>query len=182
MNNKTSLNSSVRKPAALAVIAAFALLTVVVLWPEPETQPLNAPNRDASEGMSMSADTHTGHEGHGAMQSPATHTADSHPLTQSAEVWSCSMHPHIKRDGPGQCPICGMDLVPVRQEPSSMEDNEPRRLTLSSAQHDRMRIATVPVERRYPTARLLKAQRQGFRQCALYALLRCLNDIGDTCQ
>ena len=84
MNDKTSLLSSLRKPAALAVIATFVLLTVVVLWPEPETQPLDAPNTDASEGMSMSADTHTGHEGHGEMQSPATHTADSHPLTRSA--------------------------------------------------------------------------------------------------
>ncbi|WP_051403809.1 efflux RND transporter periplasmic adaptor subunit [Congregibacter litoralis] len=35
-----------------------------------------------------------------------------------------------------------------------MEDNEPRQLTLSAAQHDRMRIATVPVERRYPTAKI----------------------------
>ena len=154
MIDKTSLTSSLRKPTALAVIATFVLLAVVVLWPEPKTQTVHTPNTDTSKGMSMSADTHTGHEGHGAMQSPATHTADSHPLAQSAEVWSCSMHPHIKRDGPGQCPICGMDLVPVRQEPSSMEDNEPRRLTLSAAQHDRMRIATVPVERRYPTAKI----------------------------
>ncbi len=25
--------------------------------------------------------------------------------------WSCGMHPHIVEDGPGTCPICGMDLV-----------------------------------------------------------------------
>ena len=30
-----------------------------------------------------------------------------------AEVWTCSMHPQIRQDGPGQCPICGMDLIPV---------------------------------------------------------------------
>jgi Cu(I)/Ag(I) efflux system membrane fusion protein len=64
------------------------------------------------------------------------------------------MHPHIKRDGPGQCPICGMDLIPVRQEPSDMDDQEPRQITLSTAQRARMRIATVPVERRYPTAEI----------------------------
>jgi Cu(I)/Ag(I) efflux system membrane fusion protein len=28
-------------------------------------------------------------------------------------TWTCSMHPQIRRDGPGQCPICGMDLIPV---------------------------------------------------------------------
>jgi Cu(I)/Ag(I) efflux system membrane fusion protein len=27
------------------------------------------------------------------------------------EVWTCSMHPEIIRDGPGSCPICGMDLI-----------------------------------------------------------------------
>jgi Cu(I)/Ag(I) efflux system membrane fusion protein len=27
--------------------------------------------------------------------------------------WTCPMHPQVKQNGPGQCPICGMDLVPV---------------------------------------------------------------------
>lgn len=30
-----------------------------------------------------------------------------------AEIWTCAMHPQIREDGPGQCPICGMDLIPV---------------------------------------------------------------------
>ncbi|MFO0842300.1 MAG: efflux RND transporter periplasmic adaptor subunit [Gemmataceae bacterium] len=30
-----------------------------------------------------------------------------------AEVWTCSMHPQVRLPGPGKCPICGMDLVPV---------------------------------------------------------------------
>jgi Cu(I)/Ag(I) efflux system membrane fusion protein len=30
---------------------------------------------------------------------------------QSKEVWTCSMHPEIIRDGPGSCPICGMELI-----------------------------------------------------------------------
>ncbi|MGK5083451.1 efflux RND transporter periplasmic adaptor subunit [Bdellovibrionota bacterium FG-1] len=29
------------------------------------------------------------------------------------EVWTCSMHPQIHKEGPGQCPICGMNLVKV---------------------------------------------------------------------
>lgn len=104
---------------------------------------------------SMSMDTHGGHEGHGAMQSFATNAGNNFPLEpQSTEVWSCSMHPHIRRDGPGQCPICGMDLITIRQEPPTMGDNEPRQITLSNAQRTRMRIATVPVERRYPTAEI----------------------------
>lgn len=29
--------------------------------------------------------------------------------------WTCSMHPQVRQPGPGQCPICGMKLVPVGQ-------------------------------------------------------------------
>lgn len=30
-----------------------------------------------------------------------------------ARGYVCPMHPDVKSDGPGECPICGMDLVPV---------------------------------------------------------------------
>lgn len=30
----------------------------------------------------------------------------------SAVVYQCPMHPEVKRDAPGRCPICGMDLKP----------------------------------------------------------------------
>ncbi|MEN6308817.1 MAG: efflux RND transporter periplasmic adaptor subunit [Anaerohalosphaeraceae bacterium] len=29
-------------------------------------------------------------------------------------IWTCSMHPQIRQPQPGKCPICGMDLIPVR--------------------------------------------------------------------
>jgi len=28
-------------------------------------------------------------------------------------IWTCPMHPEIRRDGPGNCPICGMALEPL---------------------------------------------------------------------
>lgn len=31
------------------------------------------------------------------------------------KIWTCSMHPQIRLSEPGQCPICGMDLIPVDQ-------------------------------------------------------------------
>jgi Cu(I)/Ag(I) efflux system membrane fusion protein/cobalt-zinc-cadmium efflux system membrane fusion protein len=31
-------------------------------------------------------------------------------------LWTCGMHPQVIEDEPGQCPICGMDLVPLRQD------------------------------------------------------------------
>jgi len=32
--------------------------------------------------------------------------------SESGEVWTCPMHPHVAEHGPGKCPICGMQLVP----------------------------------------------------------------------
>ncbi|MGZ0017727.1 efflux RND transporter periplasmic adaptor subunit [Yeosuana sp. AK3] len=33
-----------------------------------------------------------------------------------AEIWTCSMHPQIRRNEPGNCPICGMTLIPLDTE------------------------------------------------------------------
>ncbi len=43
-----------------------------------------------------------------------------HAGHEQAAVWTCSMHPQIRMDEPGQCPICGMDLIPGA--PSDDED------------------------------------------------------------
>lgn len=37
----------------------------------------------------------------------------------SEEIWTCSMHPQIRKNEPGDCPICGMDLIPLEQSSSS---------------------------------------------------------------
>ena len=47
-------------------------------------------------------------------------SSDQHNHEVSAEngqeVWTCSMHPAVREDGPGSCPICGMDLIPASSE------------------------------------------------------------------
>ncbi len=35
------------------------------------------------------------------------------PSAAEGARWTCPMHPEIRRDGPGSCPICGMALEPV---------------------------------------------------------------------
>ena len=32
---------------------------------------------------------------------------------ESKQLWTCSMHPQIMQPEPGDCPICGMDLIPA---------------------------------------------------------------------
>jgi Cu(I)/Ag(I) efflux system membrane fusion protein len=44
--------------------------------------------------------------------------------------YTCSMHPSVSEPGPGNCPICGMNLVPVtkeQQEQGIVTIDEPRR-------------------------------------------------------
>jgi len=36
-------------------------------------------------------------------------TADENKKT----IWTCAMHPQIRMDQPGNCPICGMELIPL---------------------------------------------------------------------
>ena len=51
-----------------------------------------------------------------------THTPEAvheHGDTEHAETWTCSMHPQIKMDQPGKCPICAMDLIPLSQMSNS---------------------------------------------------------------
>ena len=45
-------------------------------------------------------------------------------------VYTCPMHPQIEQDGPGQCPICGMDLEPkTLQRDVEEDDSELRGMT-----------------------------------------------------
>lgn len=49
---------------------------------------------------------------HGQAHGPESQ-APAQPVASSAAMqYMCPMHPQIVRDGPSQCPICGMDLVP----------------------------------------------------------------------
>ena len=38
---------------------------------------------------------------------------DDHVHLSSVDTWTCSMHPQIRQSEPGDCPICGMELIPL---------------------------------------------------------------------
>jgi Cu+-exporting ATPase len=44
-------------------------------------------------------------------------------------IWTCPMHPEIRRPGPGSCPICGMALEPL--EPAAEEQANPELIDMS---------------------------------------------------
>ena len=59
-----------------------------------------------------------------AMAQPAT-AVPARPRAQ----YTCPMHPEILRDAPGDCPICGMALVPVGAAAAAEDNAELRDLT-----------------------------------------------------
>ncbi len=42
-----------------------------------------------------------------------------HEISESNQLWTCGMHPQIIMNEPGNCPICGMKLVPKQGSNSS---------------------------------------------------------------
>ena len=80
---------------------------------------------------------------------PPVHTVAEH---DSESIYTCSMHPQVRLDEPGQCPICFMDLIPLSTEGS---DIGPRELKLSESAVALAKISTTPV-RRGPAQHTLK--------------------------
>ena len=51
---------------------------------------------------------------------------DSHDHSDAStnQTWTCSMHPQIMKTEPGDCPICGMDLIPAETGAEGLAANE----------------------------------------------------------
>ena len=72
---------------------------------------------------------------------------------ETAEVWTCSMHPQIRRTGPGSCPICGMDLIPLTAGDEE-ERLGPGEIRLSPNARKLAGISVIPVARRHVSAEI----------------------------
>ena len=57
--------------------------------------------------------------------SSSENTVHDHPETsETTKMWTCSMHPQIMKSEPGDCPICGMDLIPAETNHQGLNANE----------------------------------------------------------
>ena len=68
------------------------------------------------------------------------------------QTWTCSMHPQVRQPKPGQCPICGMDLIPVEGEQDDAAGA--RELSLSETARKLAEVQVSPVERAFVTAEI----------------------------
>jgi len=56
------------------------------------------------------------------------HDHETMEETDKETIWTCAMHPQIRQNEPGKCPICAMDLTPL-EETSAADD--PKLIQLS---------------------------------------------------
>ena len=56
----------------------------------------------------------------------ANQMVDNHDHSEAFEnqIWTCSMHPQIMNSEPGDCPICGMDLIPAETSAEGLAANQ----------------------------------------------------------
>jgi Cu(I)/Ag(I) efflux system membrane fusion protein len=70
---------------------------------------------------------------------PATKSAQSSAETDV--YYTCSMHPQVKEDHPGKCPICGMELIAVPK--TSMKANNEMRLNAEQIRLGNIQVDTI---------------------------------------
>lgn len=68
----------------------------------------------------------SGNQSNTAAQTSHNHNSDTSTEAGQKEntTWTCSMHPQVRQDEPGQCPICGMDLIPAEESEQSQDPAE----------------------------------------------------------
>lgn len=72
---------------------------------------------------------------------------------EEQQVWTCSMHPSVAEDEPGDCPICGMELIP-RSSLDGSESLSDYEIKLSSSAIALANITTAKVEKKKVTNKL----------------------------
>jgi Cu(I)/Ag(I) efflux system membrane fusion protein len=78
----------------------------------------------------------------GGSKSDSGNDLHDHSSEISTETtYTCSMHPQIRQNEPGDCPICGMDLIPLESDDN--DDLDPMAIRMSKTA---MQLASVSTE------------------------------------
>ena len=74
------------------------------------------------------------------------HNASEHV---TGTTWTCSMHPQIRDDEPGSCPICGMELIALTKEDDE-EGISPDAVVLSASAMKIAEVETSLIQKKAP--------------------------------
>ncbi|MFC2074484.1 efflux RND transporter periplasmic adaptor subunit [Campylobacterota bacterium] len=80
---------------------------------------------------------------------------EGHGQTQQNVYYTCSMHPHIKEDKPGKCPICHMNLTKIVVDDDEDSTIEHTSMLIQPQEHDAAKIVA--------TVKLRKTQLEHFK-------------------
>jgi Cu(I)/Ag(I) efflux system membrane fusion protein len=84
-----------------------------------------------------------------AWAEPGDEHAHPHGAADEIAYYTCSMHPSVRRDGPGQCPICGMQLTPVMK--TALETGT---IIVDEVRRQRIGVRTATVAKRTMTLKV----------------------------
>lgn len=70
---------------------------------------------------------------------------ENHTALQEQKVYTCPMHPEIIRNEPGQCPVCGMNLVEKTTDGETETDKELERLLKPTNKYVISQVNTITV-------------------------------------
>src|SRR5690554_3158554 len=77
----------------------------------------------------------------------SSNSAEAHDHSEET-IWTCSMHPQIRANEPGACPLCGMDLIPLSTD--SNDDGNPLEIRMSPTAMQLANVQTSIVSKQKP--------------------------------
>lgn len=102
----------------------------VPLKPIKESPYYEEPAGEGSDDSSMEMTDHTAMQGESA--------------SATSQLWTCGMHPDVIQDEPGLCPICHMDLIPLK---GSTAAGTGAQVQIDPVTRQNIGVKTIPVER-----------------------------------
>ncbi|MEQ8549285.1 MAG: efflux RND transporter periplasmic adaptor subunit [Cyclobacteriaceae bacterium] len=69
---------------------------------------------------------------------------DQVSMEATETIWTCSMHPQIRKKEPGKCPICGMDLIPLESTDGELD---PMAVSMSPTAMQLAQVQTMVVDK-----------------------------------
>ncbi|MDA3883122.1 MAG: efflux RND transporter periplasmic adaptor subunit [Bacteroidales bacterium] len=85
--------------------------------------------------------------GSGSVQTHGRASVQKSEINENT-IWTCSMHPQIRQNEPGDCPICGMDLIQLENDQN--ENINPNAISMSPTAMKLANVSTAIVGKMNP--------------------------------